>query len=223
VLIHEAEELVRRVPDVLACRIRTDETGAIVALFVTAASARSATEIAVDVITVLAAEARLDVDISRLHVTLLGGSEAPGLGVLEELEHEVRPRLIAVHTDTSAEWTRVEVELGLGVETAMGQAQCRGAGTAPELLAAAVLDGLEKLCGERVTLRLLSVERLTHGTHEIVSVIVQEADGRDARVHVGAARSDGDVARAAAYAALASMNRRIGRILAGPSKHYRIA
>ncbi len=222
-LNHEVEELVRRVPDVLACRLRTDETGAVVAMFVTASSARSATEVAVDVITVLAAEARLDVDLSRVHVTQLGATEEAGLGGLEELEHEVRPRLISVHTDTSAEWTRVEVELGLGMETAVGRAQCRGAGAAPELLAAAVLDSLEKLCGERVTLRLLSVERVTHGTHEIVSVVVQEADGRDARVHVGAARSDGDVARAAAYAALAAMNRRIGRILAGPSKHYRIA
>mgnify|MGYP001366384181 CR=1 FL=1 len=87
-LNHEAEELVRRVPDVLACRLRTDESGAVVAVFVTAASARSASEIAVDVVTVLAAEARLDVGISRVHVTVLGGSEETGLGALEELDRE---------------------------------------------------------------------------------------------------------------------------------------
>ena len=93
---------------------------------------------------------------------------------------------------------------------------------APELVARACLEALAKLCGARVELRLAGVRRMTVGSEEVVSVIVLECAGRDERVHVGSARSDGDAGRAAAYAALSSMNRRIGRILAAPAKLYRI-
>jgi hypothetical protein len=213
------EDLIRHLPDVTACRVRTDESGAIAAVYVTARGARTATAIAADVITVLVAEGRVEIDPARLHVTVLPPSaEEAGLVVLEELEHEGRVRLVAVHTSISDERSTVDVELALAGTNAVGHAEGRGAGGTPELTAAAVLDALEKLCGGRVTLRLVTLERAGDTTN----VRVQEADGRDARQHVGAASAE-DPARGAGYAALAALNRRLGRILAGGPKHFRIA
>jgi hypothetical protein len=132
-------------------------------------------------------------------------------------------RLVSVHVTFTEERSWADVELELGGTSARGHAEVHGAGNAPELVARACLEALGKLCGARVSLRLGGVRRLSIGSEEIVSVIVQEVAGREERVHVGSARSDGDAARAAGYAALASMNRRVGRILAGPPKLYRIS
>lgn len=213
------EDLVRRLPDVTACRVRTDESGSIVAVYVSAMGARAATEIAADVVTVLVAEASLDVDPSRVHVTVLPpAADEAGFAVLEELEHEGRARWIALRTSADDEHSRVEIELSFGGTTAIGSASARGAANAADLAAAAVVDALERICAGRVTLRLASLVR----NGDVTNVWVHEADGREARVHVGAARSD-DPVRAAGYAALAALNRRLGRILAGPPKQFRIA
>jgi hypothetical protein len=218
-LVSNAEDLVRRLLDVTACRIRTDEHGALVAVYVTARGNRPATEIVADVVTLLAAEARAEIDPSRVHVTVLPPlPEEAGMMVLEELEHEGRVRLHAIHTSVSDERTRVDVELVLGAASAVGHAEALGAGGVPELTAAAVLDGLDRLCAGRVTLRLLAL----HRSSDVTSVVVLEADGREARTRVGAARGE-DPARAAGYAALSALNRRLGRILASAPKHFRIA
>ena len=211
------EDLIRRLPDVSACRIHSDESGAVVAAYVTATGGRTVTEIASDVVTLLVAEAGLDVDLSRIHVTMLPPEDSR-FAMLEELEWEGRVRWLAVRTSVAEEETRVEVDLELAGMNATGQAAARGAGGAPELTALAVLDALERLCGGRVTLRLMSLQRLG----DVTQASVQEADGRNARLHVGAARAE-DPQRCAGYAALATLNRRIGRILAGSPKHYRIA
>ena len=213
------EDLLRRLPDVTACRVRGDESGAVVAVYVTATGARPATEVAADVVTVLVAEGGLDVDPARVHVTVLPPPESEaGLAVLEELEHEGRARWAALRTSTRDEESRVEVELIYAGATAIGSASARGAVAGAELTAAAVLDALEKICAGRVTLRVAGVQR----DGDVTRVSVHEADGREVRLHVGAARSD-DPARAAGSAALAALNRRLGRILAGPPRHFRIA
>jgi hypothetical protein len=217
--VSNLEDLLRRLPDVTACRVRTDASGAVVAAYVTATGARPATEVAADVVTVLVAEGGLDVDPARVHVTVMPPPpEAANLAVLEELEHEGRARWAALRTSTRDEESCVEVELVYAGATAIGSARARGAAGAADLTAAAVLDALEKICAGRCTLRVASVLR----DGDVTRVSVQEADGREVRVHVGAARSD-DPARAAGSAALAALNRRLGRILAGPPRQFRIA
>lgn len=221
--IHEAEQLARRVPDVTACRIETDPDGGVQAVHVTTRGSRPPSAVAQDVASVLAAATSILVAAERVHVVALAEPEPAADAALELLEFEGRMRFVAVHTSATMESSRVEVELALGAETALGHAEARGAGPAPELLAQACLDAVEKLCAARVSLRLVAVHRSTVGPVEVVSVVVQEADGREERLHVGASRIDGDLARATAYAALASLNRRLGRILAGPPKSYRIS
>ncbi len=71
-------------------------------------------------------------------------------------------------------------------------------------------------------LRVAGFQRTLVGTTEVVCVVVQETRGRSERLHVGAAPAGADPARAAAYAALDSVNRRLGRILAGPASDYEI-
>jgi len=221
----QAESLVRRLPGVAACRIELDAGGRVQAVHVTVTGSPPP-GLAADVATLLETETDLRVDPSRVHVLPGGGDDAPDstadAGPLEFLEVDARPVLIAMRTSTTLEATRAEVELALGNDIALGIAETRGAAPAVDLLAHACLDALEKLCGARVSLRLLAMQRTTTGPLEVVTVVVQEDAGRDVRLHTGAARNDGDLARAAAYAALDSMNRRFGRILALPPRTLRI-
>jgi hypothetical protein len=142
--------------------------------------------------------------------------------ILEELEQEGRVRLLAYNVRVSDEATIAEVELQLGDRTALGQAEARGAGMAPELLARACLDALERLLHGRVALRLAGFKPTQVAGEDIVCVLVQEAESRSERLLVGAARLGGDAARAGAYAALDALNRRIGRILASPPRDIEI-
>lgn len=232
---HPAEEPVRRIPDVAACRIRTDQAGDVLAVHVTTHGARDAAAVLADVLTVLAAEAQLDVQPEEVHVVPLAAPEAqaaaaapePELEVLadeelEPLEVDTRARLVAVRTSSDDERSSVEAELALGDRSAVGHAESRGPGAAPDLLAQACLDALEKLVAARVVWRLAGMRRIAVGAASVVCVAVRESDGREERTLVGAARCDGDTARAAAYAALAAVNRRLGRILAAPPRQFRI-
>lgn len=219
--IQRAEELVRRLPDVSGCRIHTDPSGRPTTVHVTALAGSAPERVARDVVTVLAAEAGIDVDAAAVHVVELP-EEAPPID-LEPLEVEGRVRLVALGSSVSDERSIAEVELALGDRTALGRAEARGAGLAPELMAEASLDALEKLCASRVTLRLLGLRRAQVDDTEVVIVAVQECAGRDERRLVGAARFQGDFGRAAAYAALDALNRRLGRILVGPVRQFDIS
>jgi len=219
--IHRAEALVRTLPDVAGCRIDADAAGRIVAVYVLPRTTPAPPTLAQDVAMFLATETELAIAPEQVRVEAPSGEVVTPLA-LEELEYEGRVRLASVHVAFSEERSWAEVELDLGGTSSRGHAEAHGAGMAPELVARACLEALAKLCGARVELRLAGVRRMTVGSEEVVSVIVLECAGRDERVHVGSARSDGDAGRAAAYAALSSMNRRIGRILAAPAKLYRI-
>ncbi|MFQ5600631.1 MAG: hypothetical protein ACE5G2_08755 [Candidatus Krumholzibacteriia bacterium] len=221
--IDTAEELVRLLPNVSSCRIRTDERGEPVVVMVTAVPGSIREEVLADVITVLGAQARLDVVEDQVRVVVLDKqpSEISDV-VLEELEHESRARLVSYNTRVTDERSLAEAEVAHGARVALGRAEVRGAGTSPELLASACLDAVEKLCHGRVTLRLAGFQRTAVGGEDVVCVLVQETEGRTERLHVGAARVAGDASRAGAYAALDSMNRRLGRILAGPPQDYEI-
>jgi hypothetical protein len=217
----QAAALVRTLPDVADCRIEADASGAILAVHVVPRTTPAPPHLAQDVALFLATETELRVAAERVRVES-PAAEQVSENPLEELEYEGRVRLTSTQVTFSDERSWAEVELELGPNSARGHAEMHGAGAAPELVARACLEALVKLCGARVALRLVGVRRATVGSEEVVSVVVQECAGREERLHVGAARSDGDAGRAAAYAVLLSMNRRVGRILAAPPRLYRI-
>ncbi|UCE01457.1 MAG: hypothetical protein JSW67_09175 [Candidatus Latescibacterota bacterium] len=216
----QAEELVRLLPRVVACRIRADDQGHPVAIMVTAVPGSNAQEVRADVITVLGAQARLDVLEEQIHVAVL--EEPAEELVVEEIEAEARLRLLSHSTRVGEERSQAEVELAHGSRVARGRAKSRGPGEAPELLASACLDAAENLCHGRVVFRLVGFRLTTVGAEDVVCVLVQETRGRDERHLVGTARVSTDVSRAAAYAALDAVNRRLGRILADPPTDYEI-
>lgn len=238
--IDQVEELVRRLPRVTGCRIHVDDEGHPVAVMVTAAADSNPQEVRADVITVLGARARLDVLEEQIHVAVLAEaaaerdqpedvvepveelSEPVNELVVEEIEAEGRLRLLSFATRVGEERTLAEAELAHGTRVALGRAESRGAGEAPELLASACLDAVEKLSHGRAVLRVVAYQRTTVGSQDVVCVLVQEANGRDERHLVGAARVTGDVGRALAYAALDGVNRRIGSIFAAPPSDYEI-
>ena len=219
--LQRAAALVRSLPDVADCRIETDAAGSVVAVLVVPRLDPAPPSLAQDVAAFLATETELRIAPEQVRVEAPSAADVDLLP-LEELEVEGRVRLSGVHVAFSDERSWAEVELELGGTTSRGHAEAHGAGSAPELVARACLEALAKLCGARIELRLGGLCRHSVGSEEIVSVVVVECAGRDERLHVGAAPCDGDAARAAAYAALASMNRRIGRILAGSPRLYRI-
>jgi len=218
------EELLRRIPGVAGARIVWDASGAVDAVHATVRGGRPVEEVAADIVTVLAADAGLDVDPDCVRLATVDDEIPAEIAVLEEIEHEVRIRLAALRTSTADERSSVEVELVLSeTESAVGYAETRGPLLLPETFAAAALDAIEKLCGGRVALQVLHLQRAATPGADVLSLTVQETDGRTTRVHAGAACAGGDWGRAAVYAALSALNRRVGRILAGPSRHYRIA
>jgi len=221
-----AEELVCLLPQVSGCRIRYDDSGAPVAVMVTAIPGSNPRAVAADVITVLGAQARIDVLEDQIRVVPLDASaadapEASSL-VVEEIENEARLHLVAYQTHVAQERTIAEIELACGDEIVVGHAESRGASASPALLGEACLDAIEKICHGRVTLRMMSFQRVQTGDREIALVVVQESSGRNELVHVGAAAVSADVGRAAAYAALDAMNRRLGRILSQPPADYEV-
>lgn len=231
--IQRAEQLLRLVPQVTGCRIRADADGQPVAVLVTAAPGSQPKAVLADVITVLGAQAGFDVMEDQVRVVVLDAEPAAAVPevtpepvselVAEPLENEGRLRLLSYDTQVSEAGTTAHAELGWGPRaTAWGEAQSHGAGEVPELLAAACLDAIEKLCHGRVALRLAAFRRVVVGRFELACVVVQETSGRETRSLSGAARIGDDVARAAAYAALDGMNRRVGRILAAPAADYLI-
>ena len=193
------------------------------AVMVTAIPGSNPRAVAADVITVLAAQARMDVLEEQIHVVTLqsGGAASPEL-VVEEIEDEVRLQLVAYQTHVAQERTIAEIELACGDQIVLGHAESRGSGASPELLGHACLDAVEKLCHGRVTLRMLSFQRVQTGDREVVLAVVQESMGRTELVHVGAAVVGADMGRAAAYAALDAINRRLGRILTLPPTDYEV-
>jgi len=237
VSIEHAEELVRLLPQVTGCRIRTDERGEPVAVLVTARPGSQAGAVLADVLTVLGAQAGLDVLDDQVHVAVLeerAEVAEPGLAapdtaddagaplLVETLEQEGRVRLLSYSTHVAEERTRTQVELALGDRPFWGEAESRGAGEVPELLAEACLDALERLCHGRVSLRLAGWKRTVLGATEVVGVLVQESWGRESRWLTGSAIVGDDLSRATTHAVLDSMNRRLGRILATPPLDFEI-
>lgn len=218
--LHAAEQLVAGIPDVRRCRIETDPAGDLLGIEVVTHGARAVEDVRAEVVARLAT---LGVDVLEEQVQVQPEREPqPASEDLETLEVEVRVRLAGIRTQVTSERNVAEVDLLFGDATIIGHAETRGAASAPDLLAQAVLDALERLCGGRVTLRLVGLRRMAVGEQDVVTVVVQESAGREVRFQVGAARMQDDLARAAADAALAAMNRRLGRILAVPGRTYRI-
>lgn len=215
----EAEALVRELPDVQSCRIDLDAAGRVARVRVGARPGAVPERLAEDVRAILADEAQLDVGVERIEVRSEDVADLP----LEMLEVDGRTRLLSHTTSVSDERTLVEAEIGFGGTTALGRAEARGAGAAPELLAEACLDAVEKLCGGRVTLLLAGWSRVQVAGVDVVCVTVQESHGRSQQLRVGAARAEGDLARAAAHAALDAVNRRFGRILAESPPRFDIS
>ena len=215
----QVQEALLRVPGVVDC-ILSSEEGMPLEVHLVAASGQDPQQVQLAAMTVLA-RLSLDVEQERLHVTVERSPQVSELA-LEELEHEVRVHLLSWNLQVSEEKTLAEVELRHGEAVALGRATSRGAGQAPELLAQACLDALESLVGGRVSLRLLGFTRIAVGDHDVVNVVLQETTGRSERLLVGAALSGEETARAGAYAVLDAMNRRLGAILVGPSRHYSI-
>jgi len=241
VQLSEAEALVRRLPEVSACRILADALGRVAAVHVTATPGASPAGLLADVVTVLVAQAGLEIDPGLVHVVVLpsgasahegaapwvveAGAEPPTPDevTLEELEQEVRPRILSLNRRVTEERSLAEVELAQGTISVLGRAESRGAGAAPQLMAQACLDALEKICSSRAALRLVAWQHLGLGPSQVCCVLVQETEGRSERLLVGAAPLLGDPSRASAYAALDAVNRRLGRILVGPTLQYDIS
>jgi len=216
---HEAQEALLHVPGIVDC-IFSVEDGVPTEVHVVAAPGSDAEAILVAAMTALAG-AGVDLEEERVHVNVERTPQSSDL-IVEELEHEVRARLLAWNLQVTEEQSLAEVELQHGADVALGRATARGAGGAPELLARACLDALEKLVLGRVALRLVGFGRVTVGEHDLVHVVLQETQGRTERILVGAALVGEETGRAGAYAVLDAMNRRLGAILASPTRDYDI-
>ncbi len=214
-----AEDRLRRLPGVVEARIQTDETGQPTAVHLRALEGEDASRLR-DQTAAACAAAGFVVTPGAIHIAFEPALEA---GALEELEVEGRIRLVAYQLRVDDAGTHAEVELELGTQGTRGSAEARGGAPAKDLLAAACLDALERLCHARVAFRLAGVQRAVLPTGDVICVAVEEVDGRTSRVHTGIAPAGDDPARAAAYAALHALNRRFGRILTGPTRHTDIA
>jgi hypothetical protein len=215
----EAQQALLRIPGVVDAII-SDEDGQPAAVHVVALAGSESTQILLSVMTALA-QAGIDLEEERVHVTVERQPQTTD-AVLEELEHEGRARLLSWNLQVTEERSLAEVELQHGRDVALGRATMPGAGQAPELLARACLDAIERLVLGRVSLRLVGFSRTLVGGNDVVSVVLQETQGRSERLLVGSALGGEETGRAGAYAVLDAVNRRLGVILASPPRDYDI-
>jgi len=215
-----AQKVLLQVPGVVDCILTADDA-APPEVHLVAEAGCDQQQILLAAMTALA-QVGIDMEEEQVHVTIEPNPQISDL-VLEELEHDVRARLLSWNLRATEEQTLAEVELQHGDNVALGRAMSRGMGQAPELLAQACLDALESLIRGRVSLRLVGFGRVTVGDHDVVNVILQETAGRSERFLAGTALTSDETGRAGAYAVLDAMNRRLGEILAGPSRDYDIS
>jgi hypothetical protein len=216
---HEAQQALLRLPGIVDAII-SEEDGQPTAVHVVATSGSEPEHILLAAMTALA-QSGVDLDEENVHVTIERTQQASD-AVLEELEHEGRVRLLSWNLQVTEEQSLAEVELQQNRDVALGRATARGAGQAPELLARACLDAIERLVLGRVALRLVGFTRTSVGGHDVVCVVLQETQGRTERTLVGAALGAEETGRAGAYAVLDAVNRRLGVILASPTRDYDI-
>ncbi|HZM15958.1 MAG TPA: hypothetical protein VFE28_08155 [Candidatus Krumholzibacteria bacterium] len=128
--ISRAEALLRRLPQVTGCRIRADESGQPVAVLVTAAPGSNPQAVLADVITVLGAQAGLDVLDDQVHVVVLPGAGEQPLPEVEplagpDLAPETLPELEVV-PETVPEFEAVpEAASALAVEPLESEGRLR--------------------------------------------------------------------------------------------------
>jgi hypothetical protein len=197
-----AERLIRKLPDVSSCEIRTAPDGSIEVVHVTARPGRPPKRIARDVESILAAEENIFVDHRKISIAMYGEGTAPASAGLER----VAIAGVSLH-QTSASF-EADVTLSAGDLSATGQAA--GANTRGEnrrVIALATLDAIGKLSSQDPKFSLAELEERDLGSKRILLVCVNQIEGREERSLLGCCEMGSDPARAVIYAVLDAVNR----------------
>ncbi|MBO8141886.1 MAG: hypothetical protein H0Z37_06900 [Firmicutes bacterium] len=195
--VEDLEDAIERALGLTAVRVVADPTGAVKEVHVLASPTRPAGRIRRDIETMLRVQRGIRVDRRQISVAQWGGEESTGAPLL---------RLAAIQSLLQADGLHVEVDVGLGEQTARGAAGGPASEDNRDRLAAhAAVKALNKLEGIGRQIHVEAVRTLGFQRGRAVLVCLSVLTGGREDVVTGVAPVERDVADAAARAVLAAV------------------
>lgn len=235
--IPKLESLIQGIHDVTGCRIKTDKSGAIAEIHVTAISDRSGRIIARDVDTLLNVKAGLDVDHRKIGVVItdrpapeeeIKSSPAPvaapapsaplslatssdELIIEEDLVGEDRLIIRKVGVSHENNQVHAEVTLTMGETKTVGEADDADTPTGHiAALIRATLEAVLMLYETKIRFSDPQFKIVTLGNEEIFLVHLSAVEGRQVHSFAGSAIIRQDSRQTAVMATLSALNRIMG-------------
>jgi hypothetical protein len=218
-----AEEKLSRIAGVLACHIRTDTEGGLVALEIEAAPDADSAAIAREAGAFFERELGLELDASHIRVAKAGETAPDGVEEFPILEFEGRFAFVSVNVVTSREGLRAEVELVRDAQAAFGAATSDNiAAPAWPVVAEATLRAISEYLDDAIRLCLIGVVKAPLGDDEAMLVRVDVVSSRWTKSLAGCALVGGHESQSVVFATLDAVNRVSGKLEFKTSIEYKI-
>jgi hypothetical protein len=193
----------------------TDPAGAPTEVHVLASPGKAAKQVVRDVQSLAMARYDLDIDHRIVSVVQIGEEEAPlaesstSSAVAEEVDSPTRPSIAEIMVRSSGGVTEAAVTLSAGEMMFEGKSEGpAGHSHRARLVAAATLDAVDELLGQRVEVESATVVT-TGGRGVALSVLTMMVPRSGEQVLTGCALVRGDEADAIARSVLAALNRQL--------------
>jgi hypothetical protein len=217
--VNRAESLILSLRDVRGVDIAADGDE-LLEINILASGDRSPKQIARDVRSALRAELKLDVDHRKISVAQrrddIGDPEGAVLDLvpsLDEAAADRRLRFLGLNLNLAPNRATAQVELGLGDQEALGQAE--GPGSQEEtarLIARATLDAVATFVPEDSAFSLADIRLIDMAGETIVLVHLNFQRGRQLQPLSGSCVAGRDLQTSVVFATLAALNRVLGRL-----------
>jgi hypothetical protein len=214
-LLPDLEDALRQLPGVRAASVVTDPAGAPTEVHVLASPGKAAKQVVRDVQSLAMARYDLDIDHRIVSVVQIGEEEAPlaesstSSAVAEEVDSPTRPSIAEIMVRSSGGVTEAAVTLSAGEMMFEGKSEGpAGHSHRARLVAAATLDAVDELLGQRVEVESATVVT-TGGRGVALSVLTMMVPRSGEQVLTGCALVRGDEADAIARSVLAALNRQL--------------
>lgn len=221
--LQRAEARIARLPGVLACRMRADETGEVREVHVDTVRGTDAATILREIESVLRRDLGVAGDLPNIKFSASGDAPPPDVEEFPILEFASRFAFVNVNVVSSREGVRAEVELTRDTLTAFGAASTENiAAPAWPVIADATLRAVSEFLDDETRLCLIGVVKAPLGDDDAMLVRVDVVSSRCTKSLTGCALVGGNENQCVVFATLDAVNRVTGKLDFKTSIEYKI-